>query len=312
MDPDALARIVRTAVTARRFEERITTLALAGELPTTLHIGAGHEVAQAAALAALRDDDPMLYGHRGTAYWIARGIPLGTILCDLMGREGGTNRGKGGVMHVVDPTRGVLGESGTLGANFVIGCGVAYAERHFGRDSVTIVFFGDGTSNRGQFHEAANFAALERLPVIFFCENNGIGLSVAAGTSTSVADIADRAHGYGMASAVVDGGDAAAVFEATARAASHARAGDGPTLLEAKVVRIGGHWLGDHQKYRSVEDRAALERRDPLPPLLASIDADARAALERDVASEIDAAVEFMRRQPEVDPATAVESLYAP
>src|SRR6476646_11035258 len=154
MDVDARLGVFRTALTARRFEERITELAGAGERAEGLHLGAGQEVCQAAALAALRADDPMLYGHRGTAYWIARGLPLDVILCDIAYRDGGTNRGKGGIMHVVDPSRGILGESGTLGGNFVIGAGVAYAERYLGSDAVTIVFFGDGTANRGQFHEA--------------------------------------------------------------------------------------------------------------------------------------------------------------
>jgi acetoin:2,6-dichlorophenolindophenol oxidoreductase subunit alpha len=311
MNSETRLRIVRTALTARRFEERITKLALTGELPTTLHLGAGQEVCQAAALAALRDDDPMLYGHRGTAYWIARGVPLAAILCDLGHREGGTNRGKGGVMHVVDPARGVLGQSGTLGATFVIGAGVALADEYLGRDTVTIVFFGDGTSNRGQFHEAANFAALRRLPVVFFCENNGVGLSVAASASTSVADIADRARGYGMPGVIVDGSDAGAVYAATAAAAERARAGGGPTLVEAKVVRIGGHWLGDSESYRTADERTALRNQDPLPSLLASVAAETISAFEADIAADIDNAVAFFRAQPPIAAETALESLYA-
>jgi acetoin:2,6-dichlorophenolindophenol oxidoreductase subunit alpha len=310
MDSDTRRGVARTALTARRFEERITKQALAGELPTTLHLGAGQEVCQAAALAALRDDDPMLYGHRGTAYWIARGISLGAILCDLTCREGSTNRGKGGVMHVVDPARGVLGESGTLGATFVIGAGVALADRYLGRDAVTIVFFGDGGSNRGQFHEAANFAALQRLPIIFFCENNGVGLSVSSAASTSVADIADRAHGYGMPGVVIDGSDADAVFAATASAAARARGGGGPTLIEAKVVRIAGHWLGDSESYRTAEDRAALRDQDPLPRLLAALPAAEVAVLEAEIAAEIDDALAFFRAQPLVGVETALESVY--
>lgn len=317
MEESVRVGVFRTALTARRLEERITALARAGEVPEGLHLGAGHEVCQAAALAALRNDDPMLYGHRGTAYWIARGLPLDVILCDIAHRDGGTNRGKGGVMHVVDPSRAILGESGTLGGNFVIGAGVAYAERYLGAVSVTIVFFGDGTANRGQFHEAANFAGVQRLPLILFCENNGYGLSVPVTTSTAVADIADRAAGYGMPGVVVDGNDPDAVFAATTEAAALARAGGGPTLIEAKVNRIGGHWLGDREKYRSDDERERVRTLDPLPLLEqrlrddGTLDDAGLDALATEITHAIDDAVEVMRSRDLVSPATALEGLFA-
>ncbi|MBV9255747.1 MAG: thiamine pyrophosphate-dependent dehydrogenase E1 component subunit alpha [Actinobacteria bacterium] len=318
MDDGVRLRVFRTALTARRFEERITQLAHDGEVPSGLHLGAGQEVCQAAALAALRDDDPMLYGHRGTAYWIARGIQLDVILCDIACREGGTNRGKGGVMHVVDPGRGVLGESGTLGGNFVIGAGVAFAERYRGTEAVTIVFFGDGTSNRGQFHEAANFAGVQKLPLILFCENNGYGLSVSVTASTAVVNIADRAAGYGMPGVVVDGNDAEAVFAATAAAADRARAGEGPTLIEAKVNRIGGHWLADQERYRSDAEKSAVRSLDPLPLLRADVeargllDAAGIGSLEAEIGAAVDDAVAVMRSRDLVAPSTVLEGLFAP
>jgi pyruvate dehydrogenase E1 component alpha subunit len=317
VDDEVRLRIYRTALTARRFEERVARLARAGEVPAALHLGAGHEVLQAAALAALRPEDPLLYGHRGCAYWIARGVPLERILCDIAYREGGTNFGRGGVMHVVDVARGVLGESGTLGGNFVIGAGVAFAERRLGRDTVTAVFFGDGTANRGQFHEAANFAALQRLPLLFICENNGWGLSVPVSRSTSVTDIADRAAGYGMPGVVVDGRDADAVHDAVAAAAARARAGAGPSLIEGKVDRLEGHWLGDREPYRDAEDREALRSRDPLAMMAADLearallDAVAHTALEDDVAAAVDAAVEYARARPLVDTTCALEGVFA-
>jgi pyruvate dehydrogenase E1 component alpha subunit len=273
-------------------------------------------VCQVAALAALRDDDPMLYGHRGTAYWIARSLPLEQILCDIAGREGGTNDGRGGVMHVVDPARGILGESGTLGGNFVIAAGVAFADRYLGSQAVTMCFFGDGAANRGQFHEALNYAAVAKLPAIFFCENNGMALSVPVSASTAVVDIADRATGYGIPGVVVDGSDAEAVFTAVAEAARRARAGDGPTLLEAKVERIGGHWLGDREPYRNDEDRAAVAARDPLPRLEADLrtrgllDDAALAALDTEIDAAVDKAVEWMRSQPLVDPVAATTAVF--
>jgi acetoin:2,6-dichlorophenolindophenol oxidoreductase subunit alpha len=317
MDDVTRLEVFRKMLLSRRLEERIRQLSMAGELPATLHPGAGHEVCQIAALAALSPDDPMLYGHRGLAYWIARGLPPEKILCDIASKEGGTNRGKGGVMHVVDPARGILGESGTLGGNFVIGAGVALAEKMRKTGRVVIVFFGDGTSNRGQFHEAANFAAVKKLPVIFFCENNGWAVSVPAKTSTAVENIADRAAGYAMPGTVVDGNDADAVYAAVDEAATRARRGDGPSLIEAKVQRFHGHYLGDPEPYRTKEEVAKLREKDPLPRfqqdlLRRGLLDDARlAAIEKEIASAIDRAVDFTKRQPLVAPSTAFESVFA-
>lgn len=317
LDTDLRLRIFRNAKRARRFEARVEALSRAGEIGATLHAGAGHELCQLAALAALRPDDPMLYGHRGSAYFLARGLPLAAILCDLAYREGGTNRGKGGIMHVVDPARGILGESGTLGGNFVIGAGVALADRMLGRETVTIVFFGDGGANRGQFHEAANFAARKRLPLLFFCENNGWGLSVSVREASAVPEISRRAAAYGMPGVTVDGGDPDAVYAATAEAAQRARGGLGPSLVEAVVERLHGHYLGDSQPYRSEAERTAVAARDPLPRLEAALlrsavlDPTSLRALEAEIEREIDDAVAAMRRQPLVAPATALENVYA-
>ncbi|MGE0484024.1 MAG: thiamine pyrophosphate-dependent dehydrogenase E1 component subunit alpha [Gammaproteobacteria bacterium] len=317
MEENTYVTILRHALTARRFEERVIQLAMAGELPATLHPGSGQELAQCAALAALRPDDPMFYGHRGSAYWIARGLPLDRILCDIACKEGGTNRGKGGVMHVVDPGRGIMGESGTLGGNFVLGVGNALADQMLGSDAVTVIFFGDGTSNRGQFHEAANFAAVRRLPVIFFCENNGWAVSVSAKHSTAVANIADRAAGYAMPGVVVDGGDVDAVYDATRAAAERARRGEGPTLIEAKVERLLGHYIGDPLDYRSADEQAAVKSRDPLPVFVQAmidrglVDAAQVKALEDEADAQIEAGLAVERAQVPAAPRTAFDAVYA-
>jgi acetoin:2,6-dichlorophenolindophenol oxidoreductase subunit alpha len=317
MDDATRLEIFRKVLLSRRLEERIRQLSMAGEIPATLHPGAGQETCQIAALAALRPDDPMLYGHRGLGYWIARGLPPEKILCDIASREGGTNRGKGGVMHVVDPSRGILGESGTLGGNFVIGVGVALAEQMRKTGRVVILFFGDGTSNRGQFHEAANFAAVKKLPVIFFCENNGWAVSVSAKLSTAVENIADRAAGYAMPGRVVDGNDVDAVYEATREAAERARQGGGPSLIEAKVQRFLGHYLGDPEPYRTREEVAKLQEKDPLPRLQKDLvrrgllDDRRLAEIERETAATIDRAVDLAKSRPLVEPSTAFENVYA-
>ncbi len=317
MDDSTRLTIFRKMLLARRLEERIRQLAMSGEIPGSLHPGEGQDGCQIAALAALRPDDPMLYAHRGVGYWIARDLPPERILCDMAGREGGTNRGKGGVMHVVDPSRGILGESGTLGGNLVVGIGVALAEKfqHTGR--VVIMFFGDGTSNRGQFHEAANFAAVKRLPCLFFCENNGWAVSVPASESTAVENIADRAAGYGMPGRVVDGGDLEAVYATTAELAAHARSGAGPALIEAKVARLGPHFFGDPEHYRTRAEVDAQRALDPLPRFQRALeergllDEAHCARIEDEIRAEIDRAVEVLRKQPLAAAETALENVYA-
>jgi len=317
MDDSTRLTIFRKMLLARRLEERIRQLAMSGEIPGSLHPGEGQDGCQIAALAALRPDDPMLYAHRGVGYWIARDLPPERILCDMAGREGGTNRGKGGVMHVVDPSRGILGESGTLGGNLVVGIGVALAEKfqHTGR--VVIMFFGDGTSNRGQFHEAANFAAVKHLPCLFFCENNGWAVSVPASESTAVENIADRAAGYGMPGRVVDGGDLEAVYATTAELAAHARSGAGPALIEAKVARLGPHFFGDPEHYRTRAEVDAQRALDPLPRFQRALeergllDEAHCARIEDEIRAEIDRAVEVLRKQPLVAAETALENVYA-
>jgi acetoin:2,6-dichlorophenolindophenol oxidoreductase subunit alpha len=317
MDGATCLAVLERCLLARRLEERVATLARSGELPATLHLGAGQEVAQIAALAALETSDPMLYGHRGVGYWIARGVRPEQILCDIAYRDGGTNRGKGGPMHVVDTERGVWGQTGALGGNFVVGVGMALADQYRVTGQVTIVFFGDGTANRGQFHEALNFAALRRLPILFFCENNGWALSTATAAGTSIDDIADRGRGYGIPGIVVDGRDADAVYDAVAAAAKRARSGGGPTLVEAKVDRLHAHYLGDRESYRTPDERRRAWSRDPLPRLIdaarrrCGLDDDGLEQLERRVAEQIDRAVSYMRSQPLVSTASARQGVYA-
>src|SRR5580700_3831774 len=265
MDAKLRLDIYRKIILSRRLEERIAELIKSGQAGGFMHPGVGQEALQVAAIAALRPDDYMMYAHRGVAYWVARGIPLDRILCDLAGKEGGTNKGRGGVMHVVDPGRGVLGESGTLGGCFPIATGAGLSIKIKKQDKVVLCFFGDGTSNRGTFHESANMCAVRKLPVIFLCENNGWAVSMPTERSTAVKDIAARAAGYAIPGVIVDGNDPEAVYDAVATAVKRARAGEGPSLIEAKTYRLWGHWIGDPESYRSREEVEMRWRKDPLP-----------------------------------------------
>ena len=317
MDKQIALDIYKKIILSRRLEERVAELIKAGQVGGFMHPGVGQEALQCAAIAALRKDDYLLYAHRGVAYWVARGIPLDKVLCDLACKEGGTNHGKGGVMRVVYPELGVLGESGTLGGCFPIASGAGLSIKVKGEDRVVLCFFGDGTSNRGTFHESANFCAVRKLPVVFLCENNGWAVSMPTERSTAVKDIADRAKGYAMPGEVVDGIDVQQVYKAVSEAIARARLGAGPSLVEAKTYRLWGHWIGDPDSYRSREEVEKQWRRDPIPIYEKKLGDEKilteaiKQEVEAEARAQIDRAVEFMQKQPFPKPESALEDLYA-
>lgn len=236
-----------------------------GSARVLLHSGRGQEAIGTGVCAALRDSDMLFYSHRGLIQLLAKGMQVGPLLGDFLGRTDGATKGLGaGIVHAIDSSIGLMGSSGTLGGGFVLSAGAALGARKLGDDRVSVHIFGEGSANRGTFHEAANAAALWKLPMVWLCENNGLSVSVAHRDATAIEDIADRAAAYGMPSRIVDGQDVEAVFDAMAEAVARARAGDGPTLIEAKTLRFRGHYEGDPQTYRSKEDIAAAHQRDPL------------------------------------------------
>ncbi len=317
MDSKLKLEIYRKIVLSRRLEERIAELIKAGQVGGFMHPGVGQEALQVAAIATLRPDDYLLYAHRGVAYWVARGIPLEKILCDLAGKEGGTNRGKGGVMRVVYPELGVLGESGTLGGCFPIATGAGLSIKVKREDKAVLCFFGDGTSNRGTFHESLNLCAVRKLPVVFLCENNGWAVSTPTERSTAVRDIADRAHGYAIPGKIVDGNDPEQVYSTVANAVGRARRGEGPSLIEAKTYRLWGHWIGDPDSYRSREEVEKHWQRDPLVLYEHRLTEErllteaVRSEFERAAREQIDRAVAFMNQQPFPKPESALEDVFA-
>ncbi len=317
MDAQLKLDIYKKIILSRRLEERIAELIKAGQVAGFMHPGVGQEALQVAAIENLRPDDYLLYAHRGVAYWVARGVPIEKVLCDLAGKEGGTNRGKGGVMRVVYPQLGVLGESGTLGGCFPIATGAGLSIQVKGEDKVVLCFFGDGTSNRGTFHESMNLCAVKKLPVVFLCENNGWAVSMPTERSPALKDIAGRAAGYDIPGKAVDGNDPEAVYDAVNEAVKRARAGQGPSLIEAKTYRLWGHWVGDPETYRSREEVEKHWRQDPVPryehKLLEEkvLTERAKAEIEAEVKAKIDQAVEFMRAQAFPKPETALEDVFA-
>jgi pyruvate dehydrogenase E1 component alpha subunit len=276
------------------------------------HPGLGQEGVQAGAVAALREDDYLFYAHRGLGYALVKGMAPEVLLGDLFGRTGGSVGGKGGgTVHFVDPELGVLGQGGTLGSNFVLGAGAATSVQLLGEDRVVAVFFGDGAAARGTFHEAALQASVWKLPIVWICENNGWHLSAPFSAQSPTDDVADRAAGYGMPGVVVDGQDAVAVRAATLEAVERARAGEGPSLVEAKTLRIRGHYEGDPQKYRDDIADGLEVPRDPLVILRERVPAEEADALDAEAEKEADAALEAALAMPKGDAAIVTEGVWS-
>jgi pyruvate dehydrogenase E1 component alpha subunit len=246
----------------------------------------------------LRREDQLVTTYRGLHDLIGKGVPLVEIYGEMMGRQVGASRGKGGTMHIARPESGVMLSTGIVGAGPPVAVGLALAGRRKGLDRVTVVSFGDGATNTGSFHEAANMAALWDLPMVLLCQNNQYGEMTPVEHTMKIERVADRAAGYGMPGVRVDGNDPLAVLAALTEAVERARSGGGPTLVECLTFRFRGHYFGDPMAYIPPEQMAAAEKEDPIPRFrarlgssgicsereLEEIEAGARAAVEEALA----------------------------
>lgn len=276
------------------------------------HPGEGQEGAPIGATAALRKDDYVFYQGRGAGWAIGKGMAPGPILGDLLGKVTGSTGGRGaGVPHWADPEIGLMGEGATLGSQFALAAGAALAARLRGTDQVAVANFGDGCAARGTFHETMVQAAAWKLPLIYFCENNGLIVSMRLNEVSPTTNIADYAAGYGVPGIIVDGQDAVAVYKATQDAVARARAGLGPTIIEAKVVRFRGHWDGDPQQYRAPSDSDLANYRDPLEVLRGQLDAEDAATLQQEAQKCVEAAYEEALAAPEADESIIWKDIYA-
>lgn len=276
------------------------------------HPGIGQEGLQVGAAAALRPDDYLFYAHRGLGYAVGKGMAVSEMLGDLFGRVTGSTGGKGaGTVHFVDPSIGVLGQGGTLGSNFVLGAGAAISARMMGTDRVVAIFFGDGAAARGTFHEAAIQASVWKLPIVWICENNGWAVSAPITEQSPTEDIAARAPGYGMPAVVVDGQDALAVHAATAEAVARARAGEGPSLVEAKTLRIRGHYEGDRQQYRTDLTQGVDVPRDPIDLLREVVPAEVADELDDRARAEVEEAYRAALAAPRPEPDIIFRDVWA-
>ncbi len=318
--PEQRIEIYRRILLIRHFEQSMAKQASQGHIPGSVHASIGQEAAIVGACYALRPDDFMSGTHRSHGHPIAKGAELGPLFAELMGKKTGICKGKGGSMHLADFKVGCIGESGIVGGGLPLATGAGLSAQARGTDQVTVCFFGDGASNQGTFHESINMAAVWKLPVIYFCENNKYAATTPAKDSLSVENIADRAVGYGIPGVVVDGQDALAVYEAMSEAVDRARRGDGPTLIEAKTYRYGEHAEGLFIPvvYRPEEEVEAWKQRDPVPlhrnqlieeGTLSEKEAE---AIEAAIREEVEAALAFAKASPFPDASEAYDDVFGP
>jgi 2-oxoisovalerate dehydrogenase E1 component len=313
----------------RMFENRVYDLLGRNIIKGASHLYAGQEAVAVGAIAALRDDDLITSTHRGHGHCHARGAALAEneearvthynkMLAELCGRATGYCLGRGGSMHIADVEKGNLGATGIVGGNIPVATGAALAQQMLGSERVVLCFFGDGASNTGNFHESLNLASRWCLPVVYIVENNLYGMSVPFCNTSALLDIADRSCAYGMKGAVVDGMDVLAVRRAVAEAVERARAGNGPTLIEAKTYRYYGHSRSDPRAYRSKEEEQEWHDRDAVETFARRlVESGIRTqeeidALEAKLEEQIDAAQEFALHSPFPDPAELEDFVYVP
>ena len=258
-------KLFETQVIIREAEQRAYDLFLQNLVKGTSHLSLGQEAVAAGFAVAMKKGDLSFCTYRGHAHTLARGVPVEKVLGELMQRDNGLMRGKGGSMHLMSTEHGVMGSYAIIGAHLPIACGAAWRAQYKGHDDVSVCFFGDGTTNIGAFHEALNFAAVWKLPVVFVCENNLYMEYTPIADVTAVPSPAgDRASAYGLEKIVIDGNDADAVYREALKAFDKARTGGGPSLIECLTYRHSGHSRADPAKYRPEGELERWKERDPI------------------------------------------------
>ncbi len=314
-----MKEMLRTMLTIRGFETTACRLYMEswekGNFLGALHPYNGEEAVATGACACLRQDDYVFSTHRGHGHFIAKGGSVKAMFAELLGKEAGCSRGRGGSMHMFDPGVGLMGGNGIVGGGIPLSLGPAFAAQYRQTDQVTLSFFGDGASNQGVFHESMNLAALWDLPLIFVCENNRYAVGTPASQSVSVPNVSARAAGYGCPGVTADGDDPVAVFETVSEAAERARAGRGPSLVEAVTYRHRSHCMVIRES-RDEGELEEMKRHDPIPAyeerLVAEkiMTTDELGKVKGEVDRLIEEAVAFAEAASYPDPATVEEGLW--
>ena len=317
--PDAatLLEIYKKAALIKQNDERVIKQMMAGKLVMPYYSPRGQEIIPSALSVSLTDDDYICTIYRGIHDMLAKGFPLDALWAELAGRVTGTCKGKGGPMHLTCPEKGMMVTTGIVGSSMPIATGLAWAAKLDGKNRVSVANFGDGAANIGAFHESMNMAAVWKLPVIFLCQNNLYAEHTSIAYSRVVEKISERAAGYGMPGVTVNGNDPDEMYGAAKVAIDRARAGEGPTLIEAMTFRFNGHLLGESGGYMDKDLYADAQTKDPMPILRARLIAEGIAsedelkAIEADIDARIDAALAAAMDAPFPDLAELKRDVFA-
>jgi 2-oxoisovalerate dehydrogenase E1 component len=317
LSTEELLDAYRRMALIREFETRVARLYRDSEIPGFVHLSIGQEASAVGACWSLGPRDVITSNHRGHGHALAKGLDPDAMMAELLGRATGTNRGLGGSMHVADPTIGIFGANGIVAAGVPIAAGAAVANRLRGQRQVTVAFFGDGAVAQGAFHEAANLASLWKLPMVFFCENNGYA-EFSPSSDQHPVDLRTRAAGYGLDFVGVDGNDVEAVIGAMSTVVRQVRDGAGPVFVEARTYRWHGHYEGDPERYRTKDERTEWQsERDPLAIartrlIERGVGSAVPEAADAEIRGRVDAAVATARAAPPPDLTVPASALYAP
>ena len=314
-DLKILENLYERMLKIRITEETITEKYSEWEMRCPTHLSIGQEAIASGVCGNLTNKDFVVSTHRSHAHYIAKGGDMNGMIAEIYGKSTGCSAGKGGSMHLIDKSVGFMGSTAIVGNTIPLAVGLALSIQMKGTNNISCVFFGDGASNQGSFHESMNLCAIWKLPVVFFCENNQYAVSFHVERSTSVSDISVRAQGYNASGITVDGMDVVSVYEATLQAVERARRGEGPTLIEAKTYRFFGHSRGDPQfgPYRTKEEVDEWRKRDPLlltEKLLSLTKAQKKTHLDA-VKKEMKEALNFAESSPEATLESALEDVFA-
>lgn len=318
MDSALRKTFYRQMLLIRYFEEKCAELYAGAQIGGFLHLYIGQEAIAVGAINALTEKDDVITHYRDHGHALARGLEAGPVMAELCGRATGVCKGRGGSMHVADVTKRMWGGYAIVGGHLPLAVGLGHAHQYNQTGGVATCFFGDASTDIGEFHESMNFAALWDLPVIFICENNLYGMGVPIAMNSAVPEIVTKAKAYGMTSVRVDGMDVEGIHAAMTKAIAHARSGKGPYFIEAMTYRFRGHSMADPELYRDKQEVEQWKKKDPIAKYRAQLIKDkvyTKAALDKldaEIAAEIEAAAKFALDSPFPDEATLFEDIYTP
>jgi TPP-dependent pyruvate/acetoin dehydrogenase alpha subunit len=315
---EELKAMFRKMLTIRRFEERAIQEYQNGNLYGFIHSYLGQEAIAAGVCSHLRINDRIVSNHRGHGHCIAKGADMKPMMAEIFGKKTGYCRGKGGSMHIADFKIGMLGANGIVCAGLPIATGSALAAQLEGEDRISVVFFGDGACGEGEFHESLNLASIWKLPIVFVCENNMYGVNTLTSYSMAAENVADRAAAYSMPGEVADGNNLFTVYETAGKAVNRARRGEGPSLIEFQTYRWRGHFEGGGiPDLRPRDEIEEWKKKCPVAFMehrlfeMGLMDTDELKALDEEIMSQVQEAVEFAKQSPNPDPEDALDDIFS-